>query len=415
MAEQKMTAEQLADFTKKTVETFLGAELGKQIQENVNKALAAQGPPEWAAKIFGREEKAAPKTREKGTGFARFCCAVGALKQRGLSIELDNIAKQLDAWGDKDLSEVVIAHKTMQAANANSGGFLVPVQFSQDVIEYLRPATVMRRLGCPTLPMPTGTVRVPKITGASTAAYLGEATNLTKSELQTGQIQLTFKKLGALVPISNDLLRYSSPGADAIVRNDIVRQMAVAEDQAFIRGTGLASNPKGLRYWAPAANVIAANGTQSLANTITDLGKLVVQLRNNNVPMSRPVWIFAPRTWNWLMTATNTNGFFVFRDEVMKGSLWGYPFGVTTSVPINLTDQGGTTESEVYLVDLDDCVIGESQNLIVDVSNEAAYYDGSTVQASFSRDETVVRAIQEHDFAVRRDVAVALLNGVTWT
>jgi HK97 family phage major capsid protein len=48
---------------------------------------------------------------------------------------------------------------------------------------------------------------VPKITGGSTAGYVGENANITKTQPTTGQITLTFKKLAALVPISNDLLR----------------------------------------------------------------------------------------------------------------------------------------------------------------------------------------------------------------
>jgi HK97 family phage major capsid protein len=135
---------------------------------------------------------------------------------------------------------------------------------------------------------------------------------------------------------------------------------------------------------------------------------------NNNVPMSRPGWIFSPRTFNYLMTLTNTNGFFLFRQEMMGGNLWNWPYRVTTQVPINLTDHGGTTESEIYLADFDDAVIGEAQSLMIDVSQEAAYHDGSNVVAAFSQDQTVIRSIAEHDFAMRRAVSIAVLNGVTW-
>ena len=147
----------------------------------------------------------------------------------------------------------------------------------------------------------------------------------------------------------------------------------------------------------------------------SDLGKLISALLNNNVPMTRPAWYFAPRTYIYLTTVQNSNGFYVFRDEMLtNGTLWGFPYGYTTSVPINLTDWGGTTETEVYLVDLDDAVIGEAANLIIDVSSDAAYYDGSNVISAFSQDTTVLRAIEEHDFAMRRQESVALLNGVNW-
>lgn len=92
--------------------------------------------------------------------------------------------------------------------------------------------------------------------------------------------------------------------------------------------------------------------------------------------------------------------------------LWGFPFAVSTAVPTTLG--AGGNESEVYLADFADVVVGERQNLIVDSSQEASYWDGSVTQSAYSRDETVVRAIIEEDLAMRRDVAGAVLTGVTW-
>jgi len=98
----------------------------------------------------------------------------------------------------------------------------------------------------------------------------------------------------------------------------------------------------------------------------------------------------------------------------MGGKLWGWPFAVSTGVPETLTDGGSTLESEVYFGDYADLILGESMTMSVDASGEAAYYDGSSVVASFSRDETVVRVITEHDLGLRRDVAFAVLYGIRW-
>ncbi len=58
--------------------------------------------------------------------------------------------------------------------------------------------------------------------------------------------------------------------------------------------------------------------------------------------------------------------------------------------------------------------IGDNLNLTIDVSQEAAYYDGANVVAAFSQDQLVIRAIAEHDFVLRYDKAVAVLAGVDW-
>jgi hypothetical protein len=61
-----------------------------------------------------------------------------------------------------------------------------------------------------------------------------------------------------------------------------------------------------------------------------------------------------------------------------------------------------------------DAVIGDATSIIIDTSTEAAYHDGTQVVAAFSQDQTVVRAIVQHDFGMRHDASVAVLTQVTW-
>ncbi len=416
-----MTMEDLKKHIEAEVLPILRTEVGKSVAELIQASLAKALEPvakeqhDWMSKILGRQEAEAPRKREKGelAGFVIRCAAASAMSAKsGRLAAPEDIAK---GWGFPDIARTIIEarEKALAAGDPLAGGTLIPQQFSQDYIDMLRPLSVVRRMGATSLPMPVGSIKIPKITSGMTAYYVGENTNITKSQLATGQVSLVWKKLAGLTPVSNDLLRYSSPGADAIVRDDAVRATAQAENSAFLRSQGVAGEPKGLRYQAAAANIVGAAAT-SLANVTTDLGKLIQKLMDNNIPFTRPAWIMAPRSYVYLSTVQTTTGQFAFRDELMQGKLWGYPFGVNTGIPCNLTDGGNTDETEVYLCDFADVVIGESLNVMVDASSEAAYYDGATVQASFSLDQTVVRVITEHDLAVRRAESVALLNKVRW-
>lgn len=306
--------------------------------------------------------------------------------------------------------------RALAAGDGPAGGFAVADEWSQDIIEFLRPASVVIKMGGPTLPMTTGTLRLPRISGGATATYIGENVAAVKTQQTFGQVVANYKKLAALVPISNDLLRYASPSAESMIRQDLVAAMGQRADLAAIRDNGTASTPKGIRYWAPAAGVISAQTGQALSTTIQDLGKLVVQLRVNNVRFLKPGWLMAPRIWNFLLTVTNTNGFYVFRDEMLsKSTLWGYPFQVTSQIPVNLADvSSGTAGSEVYLADFADVVICQATQLLVDSSTEAAYVDGSNTNAAFSLDQMVIRAILEHDIVARHDFSIAVLTGMTW-
>ena len=417
-----MTREELADFVKATsvplIKDQLGSDLAQVVRDNVEKMASDPNGP-WANKWSDRlvEPKPSAPKREKGAAFGRVVRAMAAAKMNKMGSE--GTVDILRGWGDDDIADSMAdaRSKALAAGDATAGGFLVPTQFSNEVIELLRAQSVVRRLGAKVVQMPTGTMKFPKIATGASAAYIGENVNIGKSEETFGQLTLTFKKLAVLTPISNDLLRYSSPSADAIVRDDLVSSMATKEDSTFIRGAGTDATPKGLLNWCVADQKIAANGTVNLANITDDLGQLVVKLKNADIPLITPGWIMAPRTEQKLATVQNANGVFAFRDEVINGTLWGWPIGTTTNVPITLdaTGAGNDNESEVYLVDFSQVLIGESQSLLVDSSQEAAYHDGSNVQAAFSLDQTVVRAIAEHDLGMRHDKAVAMLTGVTWT
>ena len=183
------------------------------------------------------------------------------------------------------------------ASSLSGGGFIVPENLQMDIIEYLRPNAVVRSLKPATAPLVGGTLSLPKITGGAVASYVGENKAITPTKVTGGQIKATAKKLAALVPISNDLLRYAGTAADEMVRNDCMRAIAQVEDLSFIRGAGTAYSPKGLRNWCLSANLVNANQTVSVANTIADLGKLWTLLANSNVRFINPGFIFAPRTY----------------------------------------------------------------------------------------------------------------------
>lgn len=387
-----ITKEELEQLIKKTVESVMG--------EQIETIKSAQQSIDIAELLKGQQE---PAQQKKGLAVGRIIRALAVAK--GDNERAARIAAK--HFGEED-----VAVKALAAGDATAGGFLIGEEMSSEVIELLRPAAVVRRSNPIVMPMDRGNLSLPKITGGATASYAGENQNAGKTEQEFGSLKLTFKKLISLVPISNDLLRFTSYNADMVVRDDLVSAMAQREDLAFIRGDGSSDTPIGLLTWCPTANKFDANATVNLDNVTADLATAVLNLRNGNSRMIRPAWFLSPTTEMYLMTVRDGNGNYAFRDEMLRGTLWGFPYASTTQIPSNLG--GGANESEVYLVDMADAVIGESTNLTVDASGEAAYFDGTQVQAAFSRDQTVIRAIAEHDFGMRHDASVTVIQAVKW-
>jgi HK97 family phage major capsid protein len=99
--------------------------------------------------------------------------------------------------------------------------------------------------------------------------------------------------------------------------------------------------------------------------------------------------------------------------EMENGQLRGRPYRVSNQVPINL-GSSPANESEIYLADFAHVVVGEASQMEVTASETAAYHDGSNVQAAFSKDQTVMRAIARHDINLRHDASVAVIQAVKW-
>lgn len=317
-------------------------------------------------------------------------------------------------WAEKNLGESHPVTKALNTSTAAAGGALVPEDFANQIIELLRPRTVIRASGPIVIPMPRGTMRMGKQTGGVTGSYGAEGSAIPTQKPAVGNIVATFKKLTVKVAISNDWLRYAAPATDGLVQNDIVLGLARTEDLAFIRGDGTADWPKGLRNIALSGNLISSTASFTLTTVDTELSAAILALENANVPMIEPGWAFHPRIKQFLLTLKNSNGFYVYRDEMVNnGTLRGYPFKTTTQIPANLTDG---TQTEIYLVDFSQALIFDALALSLGMSQDATYLaeDGTTRNA-FERDETLIRAIAEHDFHLRHDEAVAVITGVKWS
>lgn len=342
--------------------------------------------------------------------------------------------------------------RALVASVGASGGFIVPPDYVAEIIELLRPKAVVRGSGPRVIPMPRGTMTLPGQASPATASYGTEAAKIATSQQTLDQIVASYKKLTALVPVGNDLMRYADPAVDAFVRDDLVKVIALREDLAFLTGDGTQGSPRGFlsfaNAWALAAggtagawlttanSTAAANGTAgsaltgsnggnfitstesyNLSTAASELGGLVNKLDSANVPEDRRVWFFNPRSFNYLNNVQNSLGVYVYREELANGTLIGYPFRKSTQIPINIWDSGTGNHdcSFVFLAEMDEVMILDSMTLELAVSREGTYIDAnSNTVSAFQYDQTLIRAIAEHDFQLRHDSAVAVDQFVRW-
>jgi len=339
-----------------------------------------------------------------GTVFTRITMSLAAcgMDQRAAAAHAERL------WGS-EMGQIVANQE--QSTNVK-GGFLVNTAYSTDFIDLLRPRVIVRRLGARSIPMPEGNLTMRNKTQGTSASYVGERTPAPVTDVRVGNMTMAAKTLRALVPITNQLIRRASMGVVAMVRDDLLEGVAVKEDAIFIRSPGDDVTPKGLAAIMPAGNKIAMTAAPTLQKVTNDLAAVRLKVINANVPMISCGWGMSPRSKMFLETLRDGNGNLAFPEVSEKGTLYGYPIGMTTSIPDNLG--AGGNESEIYFGDFSQMLIGDTETVTIASSDEAAYDDNGTIRSAFSNDETVIRLIAEHDTGSRYPVAFAMLTGVTW-
>lgn len=385
------------------------------IRDSVHSEVAPlrERATDWGSVINGGRASGPSEAQEaakKGVNAARIVRAIAAA--RG-DLNRAKLFSEKAYKGEDSRPVLEFFEKANEVQDFDTGGFMVPPDMSDEIIELLRPRSIVRAAGTPVIPMPRGTLTMPKQTGDVSANYVGESEDITKSEPTGGQIILSAKKLAALVPISNDLLLVTAGNkADEFVRSSIVRRVGTREDKAFLRDDGTQNTPKGLRHWVDSDNLVPSNGTTS-TNVESDLRDCVQALEGKDVDMTMPVWMMSPRSKNFLWNLRDGNGNLIFPDlRTDRPTLYSFPVLTSNNVPDNLGS--GSDESEIYLVNVADCLIAETGGMEITADPGAAYVEGGNLVSAFSRDQTVVRAIVRHDFAVQHNEAIAVMTGVQY-
>lgn len=396
----EMLKDSLGGIVEGAIKDALHAQVADKSEKDVDKQLERIGD-------VIRRRKFEIRPDQKGVAAARMVRALAFAKGN-----VERAKHFIDKVYNDDLGDEV--KKAFISSELTDGGAMVVPEYAAEIIELLRARTTVRRAGARVVPMNNGTLTIRKQTAGSTVGYVGESRNIGVTQPEVGQIEMTAKKLAAIVPISNDLLVLNSGAeADMFIRDDLVTEISIREDRAFLRDDGTSHTPRGMRHWAIGGNVSVSNGITP-ADIEADFKDLLNALEGANVRMISPAWFMHPRRKNYLAILRHAGGGQLLFPTLSgpNPNIWGYPVLTTTSLPANLGSSG--LQTEIMFADMADAIIGEVSGLVIDVDSSASYVENGTAQSAFSRDETLVRAIARHDFAMRHRESVAVKTEVDW-
>lgn len=353
----------------KSVETAPNpTEIGGEDPEQATASATGEPIPQDAKSV--KVESNLPK----GVGFSLLvkASAIATKSKGGITTR-----EVLQGW---NAPESVINAATQKAVigtttETNFGKELVDyANLTGEFIELVRKKTVVDKIAAQMRQVPFN-VKIPTQTAGGSVGWVGEGKMKPVGNPQFGSMTLGFAKLAGIVLLSDEMIRFSNPKADMLVRDDLVATVAQFIDEQFF-------NPEKAESAESPASVlngvseVTATGTTSDkvdADTNTLIGQMVdagltlegavwamsetraMQLSGMRDPLGRPFFegmsLTGNRSFKGLPVYTSGNLsdkiVLIVPSEILLADDGGVDFSVSGEATINMG-----TEEEPKLVNL---------------------------------------------------------------
>ncbi|EMM6514566.1 phage major capsid protein [Enterobacter ludwigii] len=350
---------------------------------------------------------------EKGIAFARFAKALAAANgSRSEALEIARKQYPDDAKLHHVLKAAVGAGTTTDPQWA---GALVEYQeYANDFVEFLRPQTIIGRFGqggIPALRQVPFNIRIPAQTSGGSANWVGQgkAKPLTKFDFES--ITFSFAKVAAIAVLTDELIRFSNPAADALVRNALAEAVIARLDTDFI-------NPSKAEVpnVSPASVTNGITAIPSTGNPDDDAAAAFGVFVAANLQPNGAVWLMSSTTALALSMRKNALGQKEYPDMTLLG-------GTFQGLPVIVSQYVG---NQLVLVNAPDIYLADDGGVAVDMSREASLEmesdptgdsitpTGTELVSMFQTNSVAIRAERWINWKRRRTAAVAVISGVNY-
>lgn len=441
-----LDAEQSEQFD--TLEAELGA-IDKHVSrlKNMQKAAAASAKPVGAgdrvienqgqgAEFKGFSVKAKNTEKlEPGILFARYAmCKMASQNNPQMAAEIaksqfpqhEAMIKTLDfeARGQK-LGGMMKA--TVEAGTTLDPTWAAPLveyqNFAGDFVEYLRPRTIIGQFGTngiPSLNRIPFNVRIAGQTTGGTAAWVGEGKPKPLTSFDFNNVELRWNKIATIAVLTNELIRFSNPSAERLVRDGLAAAVIERADVDFVDPAKTA-----------VANVSPAsitNGATAIASSGSDADAVRADIQALWAPFIAAR--NAPRNAVYIMDSTTALALSLMQNPLGQSEFPGLNLngGTFMGVPVIVSDYliQSSSGGMVVLLNASDVWLADDGQVTIDASREASLQmlDNPTNASDTGTATSMVSMFQTNSTAFlcerfinwqrRRASGVAYLTGVAW-
>ena len=362
----------------------------------------------------------------KGTAFTRYAMALMAGK--GNLMQSAEIAKR---WDDTPHVETVLKAAVAAGTTTDTSWAKPLVEYSNmasEFAELLRPATILGRIdGLRRVPF---NIKVPRQTGGASASWVGEGAPKPVSSLAFDSITLGHTKVAGIVVMTEELVRFSNPAAEDIVRRDLIETIGGLIDKDFVDPAKAAVSGVSPASITNGVTPVVATG-KTADHLRADVQALMAKFITANLSLSGAVWIMTETQALAIAMLLNPLGQPEFPGLSINGGTAGTFFGIPVILSENIPAQDAVVGppaipagSRIILAKASEIMLADDGQVMLDASNQASLQmdtaptnppTATTVMVSLWQMNMVgIRAERFINWTKRRTGAVQYITGAAY-
>jgi HK97 family phage major capsid protein/HK97 family phage prohead protease len=302
----------------------------------------------------------------KGTAFVRFAQCMAAAKGDSY-LALSRAKSYADSTPEVlQMVENTLNWHTKAAVAAGTttdptwAGPLAPTQTAvNEFLELLRPRTLIGRIpGFRQVPFNTA---VPSQSGGGTYSWVGQGNAKPVTSAAFATVTVPFAKAAGIIVLTEELVKLSTPSAEATVRTEMIDGMGAFLDTQLVDPTVAAvANVNPASITNGASNAAASGVTGAAARA--DLSARVAAFTAANIPLDGAVWLMSDSNAFGIGISLNALGQPLFPGVSRAG-------GDLLGIPIVVSNNVG---NRVILVHAPSILYADEGGVQIDVSREAS-------------------------------------------
>jgi hypothetical protein len=278
----------------------------------------------------------------------RWLATVRAIQSLMHFERLDEAIANADKREYRDTPEVKLYLSALKTA-MDTDEPLVQFGIMQVIFELFRSGPLVGRLFDRMVRVPFR-ARVPLELSGASVGWIGESGLKPATALSLDTTDLSEYKLAGLLVLTRELIRMSTPSAEAAIYRLLLAALSSFVDSEFLGSDAPVANlrPGGVLYGQQS---VSSTGS-SEAQIRTDLGSMIDKIET----FQYPVWVCKPKTFGKLCSFSGLVQF-------INGAamMFGFPLHWTTASP-----------AQIAFVDVGSCFIADDGRSTIDASQEGA-------------------------------------------